>query len=325
MKGFFRVFTMLGFLVVLYSCGTFSFPPLHKAIYRGNLEKVQKLVDRGADVNKKSGGADGVYPLVRAVDYPEIALYLISKQAKGLEPALETAVSKKQFELAKAIAGAGVDVNKNGDAFYHLFKYNKDIPYDKKLQIVQEITDNKLNTPIILLYIEPENYQAAVDAFGMNLSEKIDDSGRSILHLAAQNANLALVRYLIDKKIELNILDNNHHTALFYAITAFGSDIDWENPIIEDKTAAKIKFTSDMPYYTNARERMQNQTNIVMGLLKSEININQQNKYGWTVLHFASASYPKGLQELLIANHADKDIKTAFGRTADDILKLREQ
>jgi ankyrin repeat protein len=317
--------TLLSSLTILFSCASLpSNASLHKAIASGNFEKVKKLIDDGADINETYGG-EGIYPLERAVDYPEIALYLISKQAKGLEPAFERAVSKKQFELAKAIAEAGVDVNRNGNAFYQLFMRNKDIPFDQKVQIVREITDNRLNTPSILVSIEPENYQMAVDAFGMNLSEKIDDLGCSILHLAARRADFALVSYLLDRKVDINLLDDNNHTALFYAITAYGPNIDWKNPIIENETSARIKFIGDMPFYANPREIQQRQLNIVMGLLTAGININQQNRYGWTALHFASAAYPEGLQELLAEYHANKGIKTEFGRTADDILKLRVQ
>jgi hypothetical protein len=326
MKILFGTVTSIVLFVVLSSCATLGAgaPPLHKAIESGNLAKVKKLIDGGADINETYGGT-GNYPLTRAVKHPEIAVYLLSKQAKGLEPALREAISQKNYELAKMIVEAGADINKHGDAFYRLFSNNTDVPFEQQLQIAGEITGNKLNTPSILIYIDPENYQTAVDTLGMDLSEKVDELGRSALHLAAGRANFTLVSYLLDNKAAINALDDNNQTALFYAITAYGPEIDWKNPITENETTARIKFISDMPYYGDGSERQRRQVNIVMAFLDAGINVNQQNKQGWTVLHFASAAYPEGLQELLIEHNANKDLKTEFGRTADDILQLRNK
>ena len=65
------------------------------------------------------------------------------------------------------------------------------------------------------------------------------------------------------------------------------------------------------------------QLKIVEMLLDANIEINNQDIYGWTVLHYASAFYPEGLQELLISKGANTNLKTKFGRTADDIKNLK--
>jgi ankyrin repeat protein len=56
--------------------------------------------------------------------------------------------------------------------------------------------------------------------------------GKTILHIAAEEMNNELVEYLIEK-MDINVLDNNQHTALFYAITAYDPSIDWKEPIVE--------------------------------------------------------------------------------------------
>jgi ankyrin repeat protein len=152
--------------------------------------------------------------------------------------------------------------------------------------------------------------------------DEYNNLGKTILHIAAEEMNNELVEYPIEK-MDINVLDNNQHTALFYAITAYDPSIDWKEPIVEDENNAKIKFIGSMPFYRNPQQTQERQFNAVMTLLNGKIDINQQNYAGWTVLHYASASYPKELQELLIEYGADKNIKTNFGRTAENISEIR--
>jgi ankyrin repeat protein len=301
-------------------------PPLHIAIESGNLKTVTKLVEEGADLNERYQYR---YPLERSVSNRNITLYLLSKGAKdGAENALREIMNKQNYAYAKEFIAAG-ELNPNvlSASLYSLFS-NKNLTFQQKIETVKQISDNKFNNPIILKYgslryADSENYQTLVDAFNLKLSDKINNLGQTILHDAVQNIDADLVKYLLSQKVNINAVDNNDHNALFYAITAFGPSIDWQSPIIENDTEARIKFNGGEPFYSNPRELQQQQVGIVMALLQAKINVNQQNYAGWTVLHFASARYPEGLQTLLIDNGVNKNLKTKFGRTAEDVLKLR--
>jgi ankyrin repeat protein len=318
--------------VMVLGCTTLSrdAPPLHEAIASGNFARVQKLVESGVDINEPYGGR-GIYPLERATEFPEIALYLLSKGAGGRDRALSAALAESHYDLAHALVDTGVDCNENANAFYYIFS-KKDLTVDQKIEIAKYVSNSTLTTPYILVYIEPENYKPVIEAFNINLEAKVFDTdisgkaidlGGNILHVASRRNDADLVKFLLDAGIDVNTLDNNKQTALFYAITAYGPRIDWESPIIENETTAKIKFVSDMPYYRNARQVQESQVANVLALLESNININQQNYAGWTVLHFAAAAYPEGLRELLIEYGADTSLKTNMNRTAEDILQLR--
>jgi hypothetical protein len=192
------------------------------------------------------------------------------------------------------------------------------------MQNVKDMTEGKLNSPYLLALVQPEHYQDMIDFFGIRLTDKADAQGRSILHIAAYRNNYDLAAYLLDNNFDIDTLDANGHTALFYAITVYGPIINWTKPVIEDEKTAKINFVSDMPYYSDPRGIQQRQVALVGLLLDKGINVNQQNTWGWTVLHFACAGYPADLQELLIAKGASENLKTAFGRTGADILALRK-
>ena len=324
---------------LLNSCISLFFPPLlHKAVMDGDLERVQKLVEKGRDINEEHY-FDTPLVLAARKGEIEIAKYLLSKGAEPPKDAFAEAMKGNHIDLAGYIIKENyIYVNDNARFFKGILT-DEDLPFEQRMQKVNDIADGKLTSPYLLALVEPEHYQEVIDFFNIVLTDKIEEyyvnfysidesddykPGHSILHVAAIRNNSDLVKYLIENDFDVNSVDSNKQTALFYAITYFGPKIDWKNPVIEDETTAKIHFISDMPYYSNAKAVQEKQVEIVYTLLDAGIDINQQNSEGWTVLHFASAAYPEGLQELLIEKGADAELQTKFGRTAADLLSPRE-
>jgi ankyrin repeat protein len=306
-----------------------SLPAIHNAINESNLELVQRLVEKGADVNERPTGRygpRGLYPLERALEQKnyDIALFLLENGAMVTNDALRYANQDKRYDIVKIMVEKGkIDVNKDVFILSSIFR-NEDFTIEQKVQIAIDIAGGNITNPSILLMVDTSIYQQIVELFKLDLSNKVDDLGRGLLHIAAERVNLDLVQFLLGEKVDINMLDDNAHTALFYAITAFGPSINWNEPIIENETSAKINFVSDMPFYRDPSGLQKRQVNIVMSLLDAGININQQDKWGWSVLHFANAAYPPGLQELLLSYGANKSLKTTFERTAVDILAFRK-
>jgi ankyrin repeat protein len=325
MKKVFVPVLSVGLTGLLMSCLSLgpSRPPLYQAVLDGRIDKVRQLVESGENVN---AGAYGYTPLESAASRGDLTIvkYLLSKDAQNPQRAYGLSMDNDHADVAEYLLDAGyVDVNNNARYFYK-FLNDENVPFEQRMENVKTMTGGKLNSPYLLALVQPENYQKMIDFFHIDLAGKADAAGCSILHVAAYRSNYDLTAYLLENDFDINLLDNNGHTALFYAITIYGPGIDWTNPVIEDKTMAKINFTSDMPYYRDPKAVQREQVRIVTALLDAGINVNQQNRAGWTVLHFASAAYPAGLRELLIANGADQNVKTKFGRTSADILALRK-
>jgi ankyrin repeat protein len=291
------------------------------AVKKGNLKKVVKLVEKGADINK---GSLHFSPLERAAydGNLEIVKFLVSKNAQDPKEAFRNALRKNHIAVAKYFVEQGlIDVNKAGSFFAIVF-LNKKITFEQQLQIVKEVTGDKLHSPHILTFVQPENYQRIIKDFDINISDKVDDLGRTILHIAAIRNDVELTKYLLENGFNVNTLDNNNQTALFYCITSIGPEIIWEKPIIENENTAKINYIGGIPYYNNLREIRTRQAAVGSMLLDAGINVNQQNRDGWTVLHFAYASYNKGPKKTLTENGAKPTLKTKFGRTPDDLEKI---
>ena len=100
---------------------------LNRAIVDGDIQKVKKLLDNGADVNVRFAGEDSLTPLFVAVfeEKPEIAALLLSRGAdanmkyqNGGTP-LMTACARGNKEIVKLLLDNGADAtakrSDNGD------------------------------------------------------------------------------------------------------------------------------------------------------------------------------------------------------------------
>jgi ankyrin repeat protein len=110
---------------LFFSCLSFgpSQPAISKAAEIGDVEKVQKLLDGGADINTRY---DGRTPLERAAMHGkvEVVEYLLTKGAQNPVKAFEETMSKNHYDVAKLMVNSGyVDVNTNGNLFYSIKTY----------------------------------------------------------------------------------------------------------------------------------------------------------------------------------------------------------
>ena len=92
---------------------------LHKAVQKGDLKRVQKLVAKGADVNEP--GPNGASPLFFAANTGsvQVAKFLLSKGARvnlltpGGGTALHSALLQRQTDLALFLIDNGADIRKS--------------------------------------------------------------------------------------------------------------------------------------------------------------------------------------------------------------------
>ena len=155
------------------------------------------------------------------------------------------------------------------------------------------------------------------------MEDRVDALGNTLLHIAAMRTNVDLVVYLLENDFDINALNNNNQTALVYNIASFGPDINWNNPITEGEATARINFISDMPLFHDPVARRTRRAHIGSMLIDAGINMNQQDVFGWTILHFAAGHWGAATVEFFIEQGADQYLKTNYGRTAADILALR--
>ena len=100
----------------------FTGPPLHQAVFEGNQEKVEELLNLGEDVNAVDG--NGKTPLYLAVeqDNPEMAGLLLAWEAHLAAPEgwdlLHVASATNSIDMAGLLLDRGSDIEAYGDGYW---------------------------------------------------------------------------------------------------------------------------------------------------------------------------------------------------------------
>lgn len=119
----------------------------------------------------------------------------------------------------------------------------------------------------------------------------LDESGNTLVHLAAQNGNTALLDHLIGMEVDLNFQNGKGDTVLHMATRI----------AINKQDSTLFKY-------------------FIEGLNKSGVNLNVQNSLGDTALHIAAKAVNNygstALLSLLANNNADLNLQNNSGKTA---------
>jgi len=325
MKYFSRLASFVIICVLLNACVSYSNKeikhPLYRAINHGSLEEVKQVLESGMDINDHIGWS--YFPLEYAAQegQTKIVEYLFSQGAENINIAYQQALLRRKYDTAKSIY-------QTGEIYYFIyediFRY-RSMNTAEKIDIFRKITNNQLSNNYLLFCAQPEEYDGIKEKYSIDISSIITENGETLLHIAARRSNTALIEYLISNNCDINALDKNGNTALFYAISSAGPNINWQAPFFEDQKLVNVNILSvptrgDTPFPNLQAQREQGDRiiNTIKILCENGINLNAQNTLGWTALHLSYVKYSEVLRELLNSYGANNKIKTKTGRLPED-------
>jgi ankyrin repeat protein len=217
-----------------------GFTPLHRLAYSNTDPAIFELfLTAGADVNLKD--TKGNTPLLNAASQNELAIVkLLSKNSKVInatnndkQTTLMLAVQRNNPEVVKFLLDRGCDVfakdhNGNTIAYYLVRSFDNIKPdeFDYKLKLLQE------------------------KGMQMNTTQA---GGNTLIHLAAKDNNLVLLKLLSDFDINVNVKNDEGFTAL-HLIAMKATDDQSMKYLLSKGANKKIKTDFEETAYDLASE-----------------------------------------------------------------------
>ena len=304
--------------------------PFWDAIKKENLEEIKLLVSKGADINGH------IYGKPRSRRYFEIAVetgnkeiiqFFLDNNVQNVSDALYESIKADNLPITELLLDNGADPNSTYKAYRPIFNHEK-LSLAEKVEKIVEFSRGKFNNPGMLAYLDNTEYSYFIENLDLDVTKPVDGLKRTLLHIAANNIRPILVQLLLEDNEQLcNVQDVNGHTPLYYAITADGPMINWTNPVIESEEEAKINYDESSRLLFFPVQLRKKQQEIIEKLI-SKTNLNNQNKWGWTVLHFIGAKKINSRSdksiEIWTNRGVNPELRTTMNRTAQDIRDMQK-
>ncbi len=206
--------------------------PLFEAVKSNKSQLVKKLLDNGADINKKDGEGNTLLYTAISLGYYDMARYLIDKNAKVDEPSSKSKITPLMAALERhdhdigflrylIFKGANVNTrdSRNRTPLFYIYDYQSENDIDNIKESLSVLMDNKadINAQDVdgntILHLKPQNYYEIYSAYTPNIN-KINKDGNTPLHTAAFMDN---VTSILTGSPDKNIKNKKGETALTLA------------------------------------------------------------------------------------------------------------
>ena len=301
--------TIILLLLTLFSCTDYSPKGMFAAIDEGNIETVEKIMQK-VPLNTCISD-DGHNPLMYALTYQsyDVAEYLIPHSdlnfTNNKRNALMIAVSKSQIEIVKQLLEAGMEANylnqSTGNWSLH------DAVCQPNVEITKLLLKHGVELEVLTFGISPlqlaimsgESEQAIFLLENGANRERKDMDGRNIFEACLADNNVTMLKHLI-KEYDFNF------TFAHYEMAMDDGNSEVVRCILESKLIDKATLEEQFPLITNLA--------ICQVFLDHGVSINHFEKHhGFAAMHNACSKGNLPLLKLLHKNKADINLKVNHG------------
>jgi len=274
----------------------------------GNIELIKKLIAKGVKYNDNAMilAAQGTRRDANGLEfYKFLETLKIKPTATGSngENVLAYIVKRpKQEEIISYFVSKGVDVNQ---------------------------TDKDGNTAFMVAAGANRDL-ATLELLSKNLKNinQVNKQGISALAMAVRGNSAEAVQFLLSKGADINVVDKNGENLAAYLVQAY-------NPQRAADFESKLKLLNEKGFDLKAIQQngnsiyhlalAKNDLTLLKRLEPLKVDVNIQNKEGYTALHKAAMTAKKtDILEYLVSLGAKKDVKTNFEETPYDLAKENE-
>ena len=322
---------------------------LHAAAYIGDLQKVEKFIDDGADVDTKDqNGQTALHHAARAGEM-EMVEFLIAKGAdvnakdkRSLAP-LHVAAAHGHKDVTALLIDNDADINSEGRWGYTPIYYAAWSGITEVVELLVEkgadinVKDEWDWTP--LHYMAQHDYYRDMAEFliakGANVNAK-DKWGETPLDVAQEKGYTEIVELLrkhgakeeearqeeespVVPPADINKKADTYQMPLHKA--AAEADLERVKSLISG--GAEVNAESNEGWTALHRAAVFGHADVVKFLLNHGAKVDTVNRWGWMPLHSAALYGHKAVVALLLANGAGISAKTPSGETPMQIAKGR--
>jgi ankyrin repeat protein len=316
------------------------------APYVSNFSELDYFIKNGIDINSTDSSGNGVFNYAAKGGNIELLNTLIKAgvpyknlNSKGGNAMLFASQGKRgfqnKFEMYLFLDKIGVTANivgANGRNPLHTISSNSDdletlkFFIDKGVDV--NLKDNDGHSPFMNA-VSRNNLEIVKYLFTYvkDINAK-DENGRSALAFAINSNDMAIAEFLIEKGADITTVDKDGNTLAYYLMNTFRSD----NPEqFNQKLALLQKNGFDISLNQNKNNNLyhiavdKNNLELLKRVQSFNIDINAKNDEGMTPLHLAAMkANDKVILEYLVANGADKSVKTDFEESVFDLASENE-
>lgn len=314
--------------------------PVFWAAYRGNIELMTQLIDKGAKTDLIDDHGFSLVNFAATTGQVDVDLYdlCIQRGAQlteefnndGATPLLLIMPHLKSLKMVEYFEGKGMSfdqLDKHGNnAFVYAARTGNQLLMD---HAIEQGLDPRANNDAALIFAARgtrgvkntvEVYQYLVEA-GLSVSSEDEKGMTALHHLARRNENWTIFDYFLSLNANLNRQDSEGITPFLIAVSH--NSVEIINSLSQKDVNKEIKNGKGENALHLAVKR--NDFEVVRVVFSLELDINAKTSDGLTALHIAAMkSKDDQLLRLLLEAGADKNSMTGFEESAFDLANENE-
>ncbi len=279
---------------------------LEYAAVWGDLELAELLIENGADISIPNVGNTDLTPLHSAIvnDKEDVALYLIDKGANVDATMLAAAAAKDNTNIMLALINKGIDVN--------ALALDLNSRPSKKTALMAASFAGKIDA--VKFLIEHKADVNAIDSDELTAFYHAFAAGKHAvaIFLKEHGASISGMQYKMDSWL-LEVISREEDVTVIADIIKCGADANAKSSIDGMTLLGVLTKSSN-----------KNCVEVAKVLIAAKADVNTPDRNGMTPLMNACHFGEVKLAELLVDSGADVTAKSNTGRTAFDIVNVRD-